>query len=187
MMPFPSLRKTGGGRDLTKGFTVLEMITVLAILGLLIPTTYSAVGAYRERARLVQCISNLRGLGAALQIYSAENFGRLPEATPLNCQLRPDGTQGAMDLRLELFSYDPSIWSLTCPKDPRRFSRRDFNNPTYISYIYLLEGGGDLFKLKPDKIVIQEGGYFHSKGKLLRGTAFFADGHSDIQSLPLPY
>ena len=92
-----------------------------------------------------------------------------------------------MDLRLEVFTYDPSIWSLVCPRDPRRFSGQDPSNPSYISYIYLFEGGGDLFKQKPDKVLIQEGGYFHSKGKLLRGTAVFADGHTDLQTLLLPY
>jgi prepilin-type N-terminal cleavage/methylation domain-containing protein len=61
-----------------KGFTLVELITVIAIIlflvGLLMPSLRRAV----ETAKLTKCISNIRQIGQATMLYAADNGGFAP-------------------------------------------------------------------------------------------------------------
>jgi prepilin-type N-terminal cleavage/methylation domain-containing protein/prepilin-type processing-associated H-X9-DG protein len=55
----------------TDGFTVLELIVVVSILGILAGLLLPAVGAARETARRIQCTSHLRQVGLAMHNHHA--------------------------------------------------------------------------------------------------------------------
>jgi prepilin-type processing-associated H-X9-DG protein/prepilin-type N-terminal cleavage/methylation domain-containing protein len=59
------------------GFTILELLVALAVIGVLVSVVLPAVGAAREAARRVQCTSHLRQIGLALHCYE-DGFRCLP-------------------------------------------------------------------------------------------------------------
>src|SRR2546421_7276938 len=61
------------------GFTLIELLVVIAIIAVLTAILFPVFAAARAMARRTVCISNLRQLGMALQMYKQDNdeFPRL--------------------------------------------------------------------------------------------------------------
>ncbi|AHF92896.1 N-terminal cleavage protein [Opitutaceae bacterium TAV5] len=70
----PAFRSTYGGHG-REGFTLVELLTVIVIIGILAGILIPVVGTVRKKARSAQCLSNLRQCGAALLLHASENRG----------------------------------------------------------------------------------------------------------------
>ena len=63
------------------GFTWVELIVCFAIVGLLLALLLPAIRQARTPARRTQCLSNLRNVGIAIQVYATAKKGELPPLT----------------------------------------------------------------------------------------------------------
>lgn len=60
------------------GFTLIELVVVVAIIALLIAILLPSLAAARSSAKYAVCASNLRQIGLAIHEYADENRRRLP-------------------------------------------------------------------------------------------------------------
>ena len=61
-------------------FTLMELLVVIAIIAVLAVLAFLAFRGVLEKGRQASCLGNLRGLGAALFTYAADNGGELPSS-----------------------------------------------------------------------------------------------------------
>jgi prepilin-type N-terminal cleavage/methylation domain-containing protein/prepilin-type processing-associated H-X9-DG protein len=67
-----------------RGFTLVELLTVIGIIALLLAILLPALGRAREAANAVQCSSNLRQLGIAIFLYAQPGGYLPPSEAPLS-------------------------------------------------------------------------------------------------------
>ncbi len=60
------------------GFTLIEVLVVVAIIALLIAVLLPTLGRARAQARLSLCGSRLRQVGVAMNLFATEHRGRVP-------------------------------------------------------------------------------------------------------------
>lgn len=61
-----------------KKFTLLELLVVVAIIGILAAMLLPVLGVAREKARRISCAGNLKQLGMAIMMYADDHNGVLP-------------------------------------------------------------------------------------------------------------
>lgn len=107
------------------GFTLLELLAVIAVLGLLAAIAYPALSTARDNASFAKSGAGLRSAGAALGLYLAENnmifppyranadgtgaYWRQSLAEYLVVMGAGDGTENARRARTKL--YHQTFWS----------------------------------------------------------------------------
>ena len=84
-------------------FTLIELLVVIAIIGILAAMLLPTLARARQKGQRAVCLSNLRQIGLAFQVYLNENTDHFPDRRDLKSSL-PGG-------------YHP--WTSWPPSDPR--------------------------------------------------------------------
>lgn len=102
---------------------MLELLMVIGIIaclaGLLLPT----IAAMRQKADSVACLSNLRQIGIAAQLYAGEHDQTMPVIEPWPSEPVYSASDGAQNLLDVLKPYGVTAATLRC--------RSDISGPNY--------------------------------------------------------
>ena len=114
-------------RIAASGFTLIELLAVLAIIAVLAALLLPALGEGRLKSQRVGCQSNLRQLALSVQMYCADNEGKLPENYPGgeapniwvrgNLARAEDATNQVLISQGKLFPYASHAKVFRCPAD----------------------------------------------------------------------
>ncbi len=74
-------------------FTLIELLTVIAIIAILASILIPVVSSVRASARAAVCVSNLRQMHMGFMLYAEDNNGRLPYGNNINVIPFTDGLQ----------------------------------------------------------------------------------------------
>lgn len=83
-------------QKLRRGFTLIELLVVISIIAVLASLIAPAVQSARRAARKVQCLSNMRNVGLAMQNFASSNNGNLPALVSQQSVTNSAGNQGVM-------------------------------------------------------------------------------------------
>ena len=153
------------------GFTVVETLVSIAIIGLLLAILLPAVQSSRLAAARMTCQSRLRQVVLAAHLYE-EAFKVFPQADRPYVALLPFLEQTALHQKLVVYEpATPNVETYLCPSDPRGDVSQG-----HVSY-FINDGSGWAARLPPDYNIVQLDGArpsFFSRSRI----SDFIDGTS---------
>jgi prepilin-type N-terminal cleavage/methylation domain-containing protein/prepilin-type processing-associated H-X9-DG protein len=137
-----------------RGFTLTEMLVVLAIIGTLAGIGYPVTRSFIAKSREAACLGNLRSLGVALQSYLQENNNIMPDLVIARASKSED--LAVLDTALLPYLETPDVFH--CPADKAEFKKtgssynwNHLQSKRHVSSLYFFGVREDTIPLISDK------------------------------------
>lgn len=98
-------------RPAARGLTLVELVVVVAIIGVLVALLVPASGYAIEEARMAECRTHLRSLGVGVLLYAKDHDGNLPVSGEL------DGPHPVLVAALKDYIREPGV--CYCPSETK--------------------------------------------------------------------
>jgi len=105
----------------TKGFTLIELLVVIAIIAILAAILFPVFAQAREKARQTTCLSNLKQLGTAFQMYISDYDEVMPYACPADYDGWASKILPYASMKNQAGTFTKSH-IFKCPSDPKTAS-----------------------------------------------------------------
>jgi prepilin-type N-terminal cleavage/methylation domain-containing protein/prepilin-type processing-associated H-X9-DG protein len=162
---------TGRGRATSgpaRGFTLIELLVVIAIISLLAAMLFPTFMKARERARQIACLSNMRQIGMALQMYAQDHAERLP-GSDSDVPRFADPDAPAANFLASILPYTGSTQIFRCPSATAAGGAEAPTAESDTNYVgnAAVMGRSQLKIFATDTVYLQEG-LQRTNGALLR-------------------
>src|SRR6059036_3374854 len=99
-------------------FTLIELLVVIAIIAILAAMLLPALSKARAKGKRIACMSNMRQVGFALQMYGNDSRKLPPKRHPVNDFNNPSAPPNALNLLIAYLATktgQPSPAVYNCP------------------------------------------------------------------------
>lgn len=128
--PFMDVTNRNGRAN---GFTLVELLVVVAIIALLLSILLPSLQKARTVARSVVCQTNLKSVGLALMFYTEDFGGVMPSVKIYNLNDSCNNVQGFAKYYMDQTQENRRRTSIYCPSDERKWGVWQ-SNPTYWNH-----------------------------------------------------
>lgn len=108
--------KRRAGQKAKSGFTLIELLVVMAIIAILAAILLPVFASAREAGRTTSCLSNMKQIGVALEIYKKDHDQTLPQTYFYPNNLSSAGGYVHWSGMLDTYTQSDKIF--VCPSDP---------------------------------------------------------------------
>lgn len=178
----------------TVAFTLVELLVVIAILGILMAMILPSLSRAKKSGKRISCVSNLKQIGLAIQVYEQENNGFFP----FNCTSQKLANPGRTLLSTAL-NMEKNTQIFECPDENENLYARQGSsyvwnwtqielpgNERYGMKEYDTTPFGGMVPPENFAIMIDAGPYHGKAGKQSSFNALYAGGSvDDASKIPL--